>query len=264
MGPDRRSQTKHKTVLDSADLVPRTLWNKEAVGSNRSSKNEQRAIFAGAASFDTPKPSALIERVVQIAAAPSDIILDSFAGSGTTGHAVLKLNARDAGTRRFVMIETESYADSLTAERIGRVSTGYGEGSKAVKGLGGGFNYYTVGEPMFLRDDNLNESVGTEAIRRYVAYSEGIPAAERTTTANPHSPYLLGINRETAWIFHYEPDRATSLDMDFLAGLHFDNSTGACKPGTVIIYADRCLLSTAFMTRHGIIFKKIPRDISRF
>ena len=264
-GPTGEARPSIKRYLNEvADLVPRTLWSKEAVGSNRSSKNEQRAIFAGAASFDTPKPSALIERVIQIAAASSDIVLDSFAGSGTTGHAVLKLNAQDSGMRRFVMIETESYADALTAERIRRVMTGYGEGQKAVSGLGGGFDYYIIGEPMFLPDDNLNEAVGTEAIRGYVAYSEGIPGADRARPDNPHSPYLLGLNRETAWLFHYEPDRATRLDMDFLAELRFGGSSGAVKPGTVIIYADRCLLSAAFMASHGIIFKKIPRDITRF
>ena len=162
------------------------------------------------------------------------------------------------------MIETESYADNLTAERIRRVMNGYGDVKKFVQGLGGGFDYYTVGEPMFLPDENLNEAVGAEAIRAYVAYSEGIPTDDQTTAENPHSPYLLGLNRETAWIFHYESDRATSLDMDFLAGLRFGGITGAGKPGTVIIYADRCLLSAAFMAKHRIIFKKIPRDITRF
>ena len=264
-GPTGEARPSIKRYLNEvADLVPRTLWSKDAVGSNRSSKNEQRAIFAGAASFDTPKPSALIERVVQIAALSNDIVLDSFAGSGTTGHAVLKLNAQDSGSRRFVMIETESYADNLTAERIRRVMNGYGDVKKFVQGLGGGFDYYTVGEPMFLPDENLNEAVGTEAIRAYVAYSEGIPSDDQTTAENPHSPYLLGLNRETAWIFHYEPDRATCLDMEFLSGLRFGADTGASKPGTVIIYADRCLLSAAFIAKHGIIFKKIPRDITRF
>ena len=117
---------------------------------------------------------------------------------------------------------------------------------------------------MFLADDTLNEAVGTDAIRSYVAYSEGIPANDRTTTDNPHSPYLLGLNLETAWLFHYEPDRATSLDMDFLSSLKFGGNTGASKPGTVITYADKCLVSKALMAQHGIIFKKIPRDITRF
>ena len=141
---------------------------------------------------------------------------------------------------------------------------GFGVGSKTTQGLGGGFDYYTVGEPIFLPDDNLNEAVGTEAIRGYVAYSEGIPATDRATPENPHSPYLLGLNRETAWLFHYEPDRSTSLDMDFLSTLRFGGDSGAARPGTFIIYADRCLLSAEFMRRHGIVFKKIPRDITRF
>jgi DNA modification methylase len=231
----------------------------------RTGTNELKGIFSESnRPFDYPKPSALLEELLGFATEPNDIVLDSFAGSGTTGHAVLKLNAQDSGTRRFVMIETENYADTLTAERIRRVMSGYGESSKATRGLGGGFDYYTVGEPMFLPDDNLNEAVGTEAIRGYVAYSEGIPAEDRVTRENPHSPYLLGLNRETAWVFHYEPDRATSLDMDFLGTLRFGGSTGAGKPGTVIIHADRCLLSKDFMTQHGIVFKKIPRDITRF
>ena len=214
--------------------------------------------------FQFPKPIGLIEDCLALATDEESLVLDSFAGSGTTAHAVLKLNAEDGGRRRFILTEMMPYAESVTAERVRRAIGGYGSDAAAVSGLGGAFDYYTVGEPMFLPDDNLNEAVGVEAIRAYVAYSEGIPPDDQTTAENPHSPYLLGLNRETAWIFHYEPDTATSLDMDFLAGLRFGGITGAGKPGTVIIYADRCLLSVAFMAKHGIIFKKIPRDITRF
>ena len=231
----------------------------------RTGTNELKAIFTESnRPFDYPKPSVLLEELLGFATDPDDIVLDSFAGSGTTGHAVLKLNAQDGGHRQFLLIELGEYAETITAERVRRVARGYGDGAKAVKGLGGGFDYYTLGEPMFLPDDNLNEAVGPQAIRNYVAYSEGIPAGDRAATDNLHSPYLLGLNRETAWFFHYEPGRATSLDMDFLSGLRFGGGTGAVKPATVIIYADRCLLSAAFMTRHGIVFKKIPRDITRF
>ncbi|RYF25206.1 MAG: site-specific DNA-methyltransferase, partial [Comamonadaceae bacterium] len=215
--------------------------------------------------FQFPKPAQLIERLLAMLPDESQgIVLDSFAGSGTTAEAVLAANARDGGKRQFILIEAMDYARTLTAERVQRVASGYGGPNSRVLGLGGGFDYYTVGEQIFLPDDNLNEAVGTDAIRGYVAYSEGIPTDDRTTPQNPHSPSLLGLNRETAWIFHYEPDRATSLDMEFLASLRFGGSAGASKPATVIIYADRCLLSPAFMTKHGIIFKKIPRDITRF
>jgi len=137
---------------------------------------------------------------------------------------------------------------------------GYGEGDKAEAGLGGSFDYYTVGEPIFLPNDLLNEAVGIDTIRDYVAYTEGIPKADRTAQDNPYTPHLLGINRDVAWLFNYEADKATVLDMDYLAGIRL----GDAKPSNAIIYADRCLLEKTFMTKHGIIFKKIPRDITRF
>ena len=214
--------------------------------------------------FEFPKPLGVIEDCLALATDEDSIVLDSFAGSGTTAQAVLKLNAQDGGRRRFILTEMMPYAEHVTAERVKRVIAGYGGGSAAVAATGGGFDFYTVGEPMFSAEDNLNEVVGVDAIPSYVSYSEGIPVTDRVTADNPHSPYLLGMNSDTAWIFNYEPDRATSLDMDFLSGLRFGGSTGAGKPATVIIYADRCLLSAAFMTKHGIIFKKIPRDITRF
>jgi adenine-specific DNA-methyltransferase len=190
----------------------------------------------------------------------SSIILDSFAGSGTTAQAVLKLNAQDGGNRRFILIEMEDYADTITAERIRRVMSGYGEDNKQVPGLGGGFDYYTIGEPIFNQDDTLNETVGIEVIRNYVAYSEGIPGEDQTPQANAYTPYLMGLNSDTAWLFYYEPNQVTCLDLDFLDSLKF----GAAKPETAIIYADKCLLTKEFMTKYGIIFKKIPRDITRF
>ena len=207
--------------------------------------------------FSYPKPRNLLRYLVSMIDDDECIVLDSFAGSGTTAHAVLDLNSQDDGRRKFILIEMENYASTLTSERV----------KGAIRGaspLGGGFDYYTIGEPIFHSDDNLNEAVGTEAIRAYVAYSEGIPPNEQTTSENPHSPYLLGLNRETAWLFHYEPDRATCLDMDFLASLRFGGTTGSDKPATVIVYADRCLVSAALRAKHGIIFKKIPRDITRF
>lgn len=214
----------------------------------------------GKKSFSFPKPVKLLEDFIAISTDIDSIVLDSFAGSGTTAHAVLKLNAQDGGNRRFILIETMDYAETITAERIRRVITGYGAGEKAIPGLGGSFDYYTVGEPIFIDPETINEAVGVEAIRAYVAYSEGIPEDERVSADNPYSSYLLGLNRDTAWVFNYEPLQATSLDLDFLATLKF----GDAKPGTAIIYADRCLLTKTFMVKHGIIFKKIPRDITRF
>lgn len=214
--------------------------------------------------FEFPKPLGLIEDCLALATDEESIVLDSFAGSGTTAHAVLNMNSQDGGRRRFILVEAMPYAQAVTAERVRRAIAGHGEDGPFAEGIGGGFDYYTVGEPIFLPDENLNEAVGTETIRNYVAYTEGVPVEDRTTSDNPHSPYLLGLSSETAWLLNYEPAQVTSLDMDFLATLRFGGETGRAKPGTVIVYADRCLLSPALMTKHGIIFKKIPRDITRF
>lgn len=265
-GKEGNGVPRRKTFLDESDGVSAwTWWNNVEVGHSQEAKQEVKEILGNEGTvFDTPKPSRLLERILQLATTPDSIVLDSFAGSGTTAHSVLKLNAQDGGQRRFVLVEVEDYADTITAERVRRVITGYGEGSKAVPGTGGGFDYCTLGAPLFLSEEQLNEAVGIAAIRAYVAYSEGIPEAERSATDNPHTPYLLGLNTETAWVFYYEPDRATALDIDFLASLRFSKEDGASKPGTAIIYADRCLLTQPFMAKHGIVFKKIPRDISRF
>ena len=260
-GPGGNNVPRQKKFLSEVTrgLTPHTLWQAAEVGTTDSATKSVLEIMGSDATFETPKSVDLIQRVLQIATDKNSIVLDSFAGSGTTAHAVLKLNAQDGGTRRFILVETMDYAETITAERVRRVMNGYGTGNKTVEGLGGGFDYYTIGDPLFTADDLLNESVGVDAIRGYVAYTEGIRPEDQVSQDNPVSPYLLGRNADTAWFLYYEPDRPTALDMDFLSGIQIGD-----KPGTTIIYADRCLLSGDFMTRNGLIFKKIPRDISRF
>lgn len=108
-------------------LVPNTLWLASEVGDTESSKKHLLEIFSerSEAGIHAPKPVELIERVIQISTKENSLILDSFAGSGTTAHAVLAANAKDDGNRRFILVETEDYADTLTAERVRRVIKGY-------------------------------------------------------------------------------------------------------------------------------------------
>lgn len=109
-------------------VVPQTLWFYEDVGHTQDAKKELLAILNFETSDDvfvTPKPTKLVERVLQLATDSDSIVLDSFAGSGTTGHAVLSLNTKDGGNRNFILVECEDYADSLTAERVRRVINGY-------------------------------------------------------------------------------------------------------------------------------------------
>ncbi len=236
-------------------VVPQTLWKYKDVGHTQDAKKELLEILdfeTSADVFITPKPTKLIDRILHIATNKDSIILDSFAGSGTTAHAVLNLNKKDGGNRKFILIEMMDYAETITAERVKRVIKGYGEGKKAVVGTNGDFSYYTLGERVFNDDENLNESIGTAKIRDYVAWSEKLPGAE-----NSDHPYWLGEKSRTGYYFFYEPERATVLNLDFLA-------TMTRKNESYLIYADTCLLDASLMTQNHIRFKKIPRDISRF
>ncbi len=114
-----------RIYADTSDgRPPETIWYHRDVGSSRTAKAQIKQIF-GEAAFDTPKPLDLVKRVLEIATTDASIILDSFAGSGTTAHAVLEANRRDGGNRRFILVEMEDYADRLTAERVRRVIKGY-------------------------------------------------------------------------------------------------------------------------------------------
>lgn len=129
-GADGDSDPNVKRFLSEVKdgVVPQTLWHWSEVGSTRHSKSELVKIFPDANSdelFVTPKPVRLLDKVLQIGADESALILDSFAGSGTTAHAVLKANAADGGSRRFILVEGEDYADRLTAERVRRAIQGY-------------------------------------------------------------------------------------------------------------------------------------------
>ena len=127
-----RGGMRVKTHLDENEgKTVTTLWPYDEVGTNTEAKNEIKKLFDGAVPFDTPKPVRLLERILQIATDPDSIILDSFAGSGTTAHAVLNMN-KVGGNRKFILIEMMEYADSITAERVKRVIDGYAQDQEIV------------------------------------------------------------------------------------------------------------------------------------
>lgn len=201
--------------------------------------------------FDFPKPVDLIIYLISFYSRKDDIILDSFAGSGTTAHAVLNMNKKDGGNRKFILVEMGDYADTITAERVKRVIDGYGEGKNAVDGTGGNFSYYELGSPLFLQDGTINNDIATAEIRKYIWYTEtnGLEYAE-----NEQEKYYLGSHNDTAYYFYYEKDKATILDYSFLATVNVKNQS-------YIIYADSCALSDIDLQKWNITFKKIPRDI---
>ena len=244
---------RRKQYLDSsAGKVATNLWLHTDTGHTGEAANELAGIFDGRSPFDTPKPTRLIERILQIASDHDSIILDSFAGSGTTAHAVLNMNKADGGHRKFILIEMMDYADSITAERVKRVIKGYGEGKNAVEGTGGNFSFYDLGEPL-LHGDVLNENVGVEKIREYVYFTD---TKASLPESHPDEPYFMGVHIGSAYYFYYEKQAVTTLNREFL-------HTVKTEADAYVIYADLCTLSEAELEKYHITFKKIPRDITK-
>ena len=241
------------------EVPPSLIDESVCVKTTEEAGKELALIFDGETVFDYPKPPSLIQYLLGFICDKESIVLDSFAGSGTTAHAVLKMNKEDGGNRKFILIEMMDYADKVTAERVKRVISGYGQGDKAVEGTGGGFGYYEVGEPLMI-GANLNENLPIEKIREYVWYMEtrgaGNVASVHSNVANGADPYLLGVADGTAYYFCYEKGSAVKLNRALLRKLK-------TKAERYVVYADICLLDDSELEKYNITFKKIPRDIAQ-
>ena len=149
-GKARFPRLKVFPKTENAGLVPLDIWKHEDTGTTDEGGQEVKSIF-GSAVFTNPKPTRLIERIVQLSSGSDDLILDFFAGSGTTAHAIHKLNAQDGGRRRCILVSstesTEAEPDKnlcrdVCAERVRRVIQGYTTtDGKEIAGLGGDFAY---------------------------------------------------------------------------------------------------------------------------
>ena len=159
--------------------VAHNFWGHQEFGSNQEASKELRDIGLR---FDNPKPSRLIKSIARIFSSDDDIVLDSFAGSGTTAHAVLDLNKDDGGNRKFILVECEDYADTITAERVRRVINGVpGARDKALQdGLGGSFTYCTLGAPMEIEGMLTGESLPAfPSLATYLLHTaSGVSAGE--------------------------------------------------------------------------------------
>lgn len=247
----------YKKANYSPEVPPNLIDESVGVDTTEEAGKLLTRIF-GKKVFDFPKPPSLIEYLLMFLCQKDSIILDSFAGSGTTAHAVLNLNKQDGGNRKFILVELGDYAENITAERVRRVMSGYGEGKNAVEGTGGSFDFYELGDTLFdPKTENLNDNANTEQIRQYVWYSE-THAPYMAPTAE-HHPYWLGTDQQTNYYFYYIKGEETCLSWDFLRTLTPERD----KAEMYIIYADRCVLTESEMQQLNIRFKKIPRDIKR-
>jgi adenine-specific DNA-methyltransferase len=187
-GRDGNSMPRRKTFLsESEGNTPWTWWDNEECGHSQEAKKEIAEMFGDGETFSTPKPVRLIERILRLATGSDDLVLDSFAGSGTTAHAVLSLNAEDRGSRRFILVQQahdtnedkanrRNLAREVTAERVRRVALGYTQTDEiktVVPGLGGAFTYARVGDRLFGEYRDLGKKLPSfEELAKYIFYTE--------------------------------------------------------------------------------------------
>ncbi|HOR18162.1 MAG TPA: site-specific DNA-methyltransferase [Bacilli bacterium] len=197
--------------------------------------------------FENSKNKTFIELLISLIDKKDALILDCFAGSGTTGHSVLDLNKKDGGTRSFIEIEMMDYADTITASRTKIAIDGYDD----VPGLRGGFSFFELGEPILLEDGNLNNEIDESEIRKFIFYSETHKELQETGLDS-----FLGINDSVAYYMFFNKNQVTCLNVNTLDKI-------SVKADSYVVYADSCSLSKKFLDKNHIVFKKIPRDIRK-
>lgn len=217
--------------------------------------------------FSYPKPRRLIEYILRMATAPGDLILDSFAGSGTTGHSVLSLNAQFKSERRFILVEMdEKTASDITAPRLQASISGYYKGGnpkKPVPGLGGGFRYCRLGTPLFNEFGDIDNAVIFPDLAAHVFFSEtGSPLPKKVDGSSP----LIGSHKEKIVYLLFSPAEqgfpreaaGNVLTPDALAALP---AAPEGFEGERVVYAEGCTVSPERLKAEGVVFKQIPYQI---
>lgn len=233
-------------------LVPVTVWLHSDVGHNQEAKQELKQIFPEAQlPFDTPKPVRLLKRILQISTDKDSVILDSFAGSGTTGHAVLDLNKEDGGNRKFILVEMEgTIAEEITAERLKRVIKGYSHNGNKVAGLDGGFQFMRLGTTLFDSDGFISEDVTFKDLAQYIYFTE----TKTALNARKIDGLFIGEKNDTEYYLLFKGIKKNVIDNKILRQINKNH-----KPK--IIYADRCLVNKTTLAKHKITFKQIPYEV---
>jgi site-specific DNA-methyltransferase (adenine-specific)/adenine-specific DNA-methyltransferase len=205
--------------------------------------------------FAFPKPLSLIQRVISYCVPLGSLVLDSFAGTGTTAHAVLKQNAEDGGNRRFILVEMDkNIAQNVTRERVKRVASGYTNAKgHAVEGLGGGFQFCRLSaEPLFDANGQIRSDVKFAQLAEFVWFAE--TGTGFTGTAD--SP-LLGVHEGRAIYLLYNgilKDKSVGGG-NVLTGPVFDVLPTFAGPKVIYAAANRLGARAA---REGITFKQTP------
>ncbi len=246
---------------EHATRPPSTMWLHSEVGHNHEANEEVKAIL-GASVFANPKPVRLIKHIIALTTndEDEDIVLDSFAGSGTTAHAVLAMNAEDGGDRRFILAECEDYADKITADRVRRVIKGIpkAKDENLRKGLGGSFSYFDLGPPIemesILSGDNFPSYM---ELARYVFYTA--TGEEFDPEAVDEKKNFIGQSAQYLVYLFYKPDidylKSTALTLDRAKAL------GPYKKKRRLVFAPTKYLDQEHLDELRIDFAQLPFEI---
>lgn len=234
------------------------------------SNDLQKDLF-GEKSFPNPKDHEVLAKLIRYVTSDDKecLVMDSFAGSGSTGHAVLALNASDGGKRRFILVEMDQQiAQEITAKRLSLACLGYErttrKGAKeVVSGLGGGFHFYSLGDTIFDQDGNINSAATYSDLAAHVFYCEtGSPISQRADGASP----LIGSHNGRA-IYLLYPMQAGGGASAVSGGLltatvleHLPVPDGGFS-GERVVYAEGCTVPHERLAARGVTFKQIPYQI---
>ena len=241
--------------------VAHNFWGHGEFGSNQEASREIQEIDIG---FDNPKPTRLIKSLVRVFSSGGDIVIDSFAGSGTTAHAVLALNKEDNGNRKFILVECEDYADTITAERVRRVIGGVPEArdESLREGLGGSFTYCALGTPIDVEGMVTGESLPEYGeLAAYLLHTaSGLSAGGELEAQNEYG--LFHSNGDTDYYLLYRPDIEWLRSKEAILNEQHARRIQGVGRRAVVFAADK-YMGQRFLTDMGITFCQIPYEIHR-
>lgn len=246
---------------------PKSFWWGPEISTDNAGK-QLKEIFGGKKPFDYPKPVALIERILSMIGDQSAIVMDSFAGSATTGHAVLKANAEDGGNRRFILVEmNDDIAQDVSAVRLRRVIEGHLKGTskkQRVPGLGGGFRYCSLGVPLFNEFGDIDCEVSFADLAAHVFFAEtGAPIPVKAQVGNA---YLGKHGKKAVYLLYTQGLEGTPREA--LGNVLTPDALAALPPpptsfeGTRVVYAEGTTVSPDRLKAEGVVFKQIPYQIA--
>jgi len=257
-GDAQPSVVRYLSEVDG--LVPWTWWPHTDAGHTDESKKEANALFGSDISFGTPKPERLMQRILQIATRPGDLVLDSFLGSGTTAAVAHKMG------RRWIGIEMGEHAITHCAPRLNKVIEGEQGGiSEAVgwKG-GGGFRFYRLGPSVFDEDGHIRQDIRFPVLARHIWFSE----TNTPLMAKRNTP-LLGFHDGRAYALLYNgvlgdkrPDGGNVLTRATLAGIREKIANkDPTFDGPLTVYGEQSRITAPKLDREGVTFKQTPYDV---